>query len=79
MISARNSLMPPPVEPVLGITQLRNSIHIAANIGHSEKSAVTKPVVVAIEIVLNATWRSVSPKFGYSPACVDHGRQQQRC
>ena len=36
MISARNSLMPPPVEPVLGITQLRNSIHIAANTGHSE-------------------------------------------
>ncbi len=36
MISARNSLMPPPVEPVLGITQLRNSIHIEAKMGHSE-------------------------------------------
>src|SRR5690242_7884401 len=43
MISARNSLMPPPVEPLLHTTQLRNSIHIDANIGHREKSTVTRP------------------------------------
>jgi len=29
----RNILMPPPVEPVLHTTELRNSIHIGANTG----------------------------------------------
>ena len=63
MISERNILMPPPVEPVHDTTQLRNRIHIEANTGHSEKSSVTRPVVVAMEIVAKATCRRDSPKL----------------
>ena len=33
---AQNSLMPPPVEPVLGTTQLRNSMNMGTNSGQRE-------------------------------------------
>ncbi len=47
--------MPPPVEPVLRDHAAQEQHPAcAANIGHSEKSTVTKPVVVAIDTVLNS-------------------------
>ena len=60
----RTILMPPPVEPELTATQLRNSIHIGAKIGHWSKSTLAKPLSVAMETRLKLAWRKAVQKLG---------------
>ena len=69
--------MPPPVEPVLQTMQLRNSIQIGREHRPLSKSCETKPVVVAIEMTLNAACRSDVRKLGYVPCHVRSSRDAE--
>ena len=54
----RNILMPPPVEPVQAVMQLKYNIHQGTKAGHWVKSVLMKPLVVAIEIKLKPVNRN---------------------
>ncbi len=71
-MSARIILMPPPVEPAQVVNTERNSISTGAKIGHWLKSVFAKPVVVAIETVLN----SAIAQRGL-PVRIDIAREQE--
>jgi hypothetical protein len=58
-------LIPPPVEPALVAKRHRNSISVGAKIGHTAKSALAKPVVVAIDTTLNSENRNAERNDGY--------------
>ena len=58
--------MPPPVDPTHPPIKLSIRSNTGKNNGHTEKSCVVKPVVVAMEIVWNSPWIRLSSTLNVS-------------